>query len=67
MLLSGPPGLGKTTPGGLIARRWAPAIQSTTGPRSERAGDLAAMSSGLAEGDVLFIDEVHRMSTAAEE
>lgn len=67
VLLSGPPGLGKTSMAMIIAAELDAAIRVTSGPALERAGDLAAMLSNLAEGDVLFIDEIHRIARPAEE
>ena len=67
VLLSGPPGLGKTSLAMIIAAELGSAIRVTSGPALERAGDLAAMLSNLVEGDVLFIDEIHRVARAAEE
>ncbi len=67
VLLSGPPGLGKTSLAMIIAAELGAAIRVTSGPAIERAGDLAAMLSNLAEGDVLFIDEIHRIARPAEE
>ncbi|SFK57463.1 Holliday junction DNA helicase subunit RuvB [Amycolatopsis sacchari] len=67
VLLSGPPGLGKTSLAMIIAAELNAAIRITSGPALERAGDLAAMLSNLAEGDVLFIDEIHRIARPAEE
>jgi Holliday junction DNA helicase RuvB len=67
VLLSGPPGLGKTSMAMIIAAELGSAIRITSGPAVERAGDLAAMLSNLAEGDVLFIDEIHRIARPAEE
>ncbi|WP_306428843.1 Holliday junction branch migration DNA helicase RuvB [Corynebacterium kozikiae] len=67
VLLSGPPGLGKTTLAMIIAYELGTSLRMTSGPALERAGDLAAMLSNLMEGDVLFIDEIHRMSRPAEE
>jgi holliday junction DNA helicase RuvB len=67
VLLYGPPGLGKTTLAGVIANELGVAIRSTAGPVIEKAGDLAAMLTNLQEREVLFIDEVHRMSPAIEE
>jgi Holliday junction DNA helicase RuvB len=65
--LSGPPGLGKTSLSMIIAAELGSAIRVTSGPALERAGDLAAMLSNLVEGDVLFIDEIHRIARPAEE
>jgi Holliday junction DNA helicase RuvB len=67
VLLSGPPGLGKTSLAMIIAVELGSAIRVTSGPALERAGDLAAMLSNLVEGDVLFIDEIHRVARPAEE
>ncbi|WP_153031336.1 Holliday junction branch migration DNA helicase RuvB [Amycolatopsis sp. YIM 10] len=67
VLLSGPPGLGKTSMSMIIAAELDAAIRITSGPALERAGDLAAMLSNLTEGDVLFIDEIHRIARPAEE
>jgi len=67
VLLYGPPGLGKTTLAYVIANELGVAIRSTAGPVIEKPGDLAAMLSNLQEREVLFIDEVHRMSPAIEE
>jgi len=67
VLLSGPPGLGKTSLSMIIAEELNSTIRITSGPALERAGDLAAMLSNLAEGDVLFIDEIHRIARPAEE
>jgi Holliday junction DNA helicase RuvB len=67
VLLSGPPGLGKTSLAMIIAAELGSAIKLTSGPALERSGDLAAMLSNLAEGDVLFIDEIHRTARPAEE
>ncbi|MBV7293343.1 Holliday junction branch migration DNA helicase RuvB [Corynebacterium sp. TAE3-ERU16] len=67
VLLSGPPGLGKTTMAMIIAQELGSSLRMTSGPALERAGDLAAMLSNLMEGDVLFIDEIHRMARPAEE
>jgi len=66
-LLYGPPGLGKTTLANIIANEMGVNIRSTSGPVIERAGDLAAMLTSLEEGDVLFIDEIHRLSPQVEE
>ncbi|WP_344884013.1 Holliday junction branch migration DNA helicase RuvB [Allokutzneria multivorans] len=67
VLLSGPPGLGKTSLAMIIAAELGSALRVTSGPALERAGDLASMLSNLAEGDVLFIDEIHRIARPAEE
>ncbi|HWM07289.1 MAG TPA: Holliday junction branch migration DNA helicase RuvB [Actinophytocola sp.] len=67
VLLSGPPGLGKTSLAMIIAAELGSAIRVTSGPALERAGDLAAMLSNLVEGDVMFIDEIHRVARPAEE
>src|SRR5437763_4252034 len=67
VLLSGPPGLGKTSLAMIIAAELGSALRITSGPALERAGDLAAMLSNLAEGEVLFIDEIHRIARPAEE
>jgi Holliday junction DNA helicase RuvB len=67
VLLSGPPGLGKTSLAMIIAAELGAAIRVTSGPALERAGDLAAMLSNLVDGDVLFIDEIHRIARPAEE
>jgi holliday junction DNA helicase RuvB len=67
VLLSGPPGLGKTSLAMIIAAELGSALRITSGPALERAGDLAAMLSNLVEGDVLFIDEIHRIARPAEE
>ncbi|MDO5492473.1 MAG: Holliday junction branch migration DNA helicase RuvB [Nesterenkonia sp.] len=67
MLLSGPPGLGKTTLAMIISSEMGAPLRITSGPAIQHAGDLAAILSSLTEGEVLFIDEIHRMSRPAEE
>ena len=67
VLLYGPPGLGKTTLSAIIAHEMGVNLRITTGPAIERPGDLAAILTNLSEGDVLFIDEIHRLSRAVEE
>jgi len=67
ILLSGPPGLGKTTLAHIVANAMGVNIKNTSGPTIEKAGDLAGLLTGLERGDVLFIDEIHRLSPAIEE
>jgi Holliday junction DNA helicase RuvB len=67
VLFYGPPGLGKTTLAHLIARELGGALRSTSGPAIERVGDLAALLTNLQQGDILFIDEIHRLSRSIEE
>jgi len=67
VLLSGPPGLGKTTIAMIIAAELGAPLRLTSGPAIERSGDLAAVLSTLGEGDVVFIDEIHRLARPAEE
>ena len=67
LLFAGPPGLGKTTLAGIIATELGVRLHITSGPAIERAGDLAALLSNLDDGDVLFIDEIHRLARAVEE
>lgn len=67
VLFYGPPGLGKTTLANIIASEMGVSIKSTSGPVIEKAGDLAAILTNLEEGDVLFIDEIHRLSPVVEE
>ncbi len=67
VILSGPPGLGKTTLAGIIANEMGVAFKQTSGPALERAGDLAAILTNLEPGDVLFIDEIHRLNRVVEE
>jgi Holliday junction DNA helicase RuvB len=67
VLLSGPPGLGKTTLAHIIAKAMGAGLKSTSGPTIEKAGDLAGLLTNLEEGDVLFIDEIHRLQKTIEE
>jgi Holliday junction DNA helicase RuvB len=67
LLLAGPPGLGKTSMAGIVAAEMGVHLLVTSGPALERAGDLAAILTKLEDGDVLFIDEIHRLSRAVEE
>jgi Holliday junction DNA helicase RuvB len=67
LLFAGPPGLGKTTLSGIVATEMGVGLHITSGPAVDRAGDLAAILTRLDEGDVLFIDEIHRLSRAVEE
>nr|MBA3246816.1 Holliday junction branch migration DNA helicase RuvB [Pyrinomonadaceae bacterium] len=67
VLLTGPPGLGKTTLANIVANEMNAELRSTSGPVIEKSGDLAALLTNLQEGDVLFIDEIHRLNPAIEE
>jgi Holliday junction DNA helicase RuvB len=67
LLFAGPPGLGKTTLAGIVAAELGVRLHVTSGPAIERAGDLAALLSNLDDGDVLFVDEIHRLARAVEE
>src|SRR3954464_14911681 len=67
ILLTGPPGVGKTTLSNIVANEMGATLKSTAGPIIEKAGDLAAILTNLEEGDVLFIDEIHRLRPQIEE
>jgi holliday junction DNA helicase RuvB len=67
LMFSGPPGLGKTTLAGIVANEMTVTLRQTSGPALERTADLAAILTNLEEGDVLFVDEIHRMPRAVEE
>src|ERR1039457_1593061 len=67
VLLHGPPGLGKTTMASVIAHEMGAQIRITSGPAIERPGDLASLLTNLTDGDILFIDEIHRLNRTVEE
>ena len=67
MIFSGPPGLGKTTLAGVVANEMGAKLHTTSGPAIERTGDLAAILTNLEEGDILFVDEIHRLNHQVEE
>ena len=67
VLLYGPPGLGKTTLSNIIATEMGVSIRVTSGPALEKTGDLVALLTNLQDGDILFIDEIHRLSRTVEE
>ena len=67
VLLYGPPGLGKTTLAGIIAAEMGVSIRITSGPALEKAGDIVALLTNLQQGDILFIDEIHRLARTVEE